>query len=458
MRVLLCITMGMFESLTGQLSKIFSKLSRKKNLTEANISEALLEVKKALLFADVEYTVVNQFIDDIKKQCIGQKIFENVEPGQQVIKVVHDKLVEILGAEASTLSDKKPLKILMVGLHGSGKTTSTVKLAHFFKKNGRLPALVACDIYRPAAVEQLKILAQQIDVPVYHESNTSVTSIASSALGWFKKQTADVLLFDTAGRLQIDKSLIDEILKLKKLIEPDETLLVADSALGQEAVNVARTFHELLQLTGLILTKLDGDTKGGAALSMKRAIDVPIKFAAIGEKLEDFERFYPERMAGRILGMGDIVSLVEKAQSEVGEEDMEALGQRMFSKDFNFEDFLAQLGQMKKMGSVSSLSKWLPGLPHMKLGAEQDEEFKRIESMILSMTIKERQQPNLLNSTQRRLRIARGAGLPISEFNKLLKRFQSMKKMMQQLRKTKPSKLQEMMQSFSLKDRFNDRR
>ncbi len=439
----------MFESLTRKLGSVFSALSRKKNLTEDNIVEALKDIENALLESDVEFNVVRQFMGDIQQDCIGQNVFKNVTPGQQVVKIVHDRMIEILGgAEIASLSSQKPLKILMVGLHGSGKTTSTVKLAHLLKKMGYSPAVVACDVYRPAAMEQLAILAQQANIPCFIEKNKAVLQIAKSALNWAKEQKFDAVIFDTAGRLQIDTTLIDEVKSMRELIQPEEVLLVADSALGQQAVNVSKTFHEALALTGIVLTKLDGDAKGGAAFSMKRTTGVPIKFAGIGEKIEDFERFYPDRMAGRILGMGDIVSLVEKAKTEVGQEKMEELSGRVLSKDFNFEDFLSQIRQMKKMGPLASITKWLPGVGNLSITPEKEKEFKRIEALILSMTPEERRQPQIL-TTHRRIRIAKGAGVQISEVNKLLKHFQNMKKTMQHLKKAKPEQLEKLAQSLS---------
>jgi signal recognition particle subunit SRP54 len=438
----------MFESLSERLAKVFSNLSRKKNLTEENITDALNNIKTALLASDVSFQIVRDLIAEVKQACIGQRVLQNVQPGQQVIKIVYDKLVTVLGGELAVLSDKRPLNILLVGLHGAGKTTSCAKLAQFLKSAGEQPGLVACDIYRPAAIEQLKILGHQINVPVFAYDHCDVPTIGSKALKESAEAGCTVLIFDTAGRLQIDLPLIEEVKQLKALTQPEEILLVVDSALGQEAVNVAKTFNDALQLTGLILTKLDGDAKGGAALSMKRAVDIPIKFAAIGEKLGDFEKFYPDRMASRILGMGDIVSLVEKAQNEIGDAVFDQMAHRAFEGDFTIEDFLTQLQQMKKLGSVAGLAKWLPSISTFKVSDQQEHEWKHIEAIILSMTVQERKNPCLLNSTYRRLRISKGAGLPISEFNRFLKRYQTMKKMFQKFRKTDPTQLQGMLQSF----------
>ncbi|MDR0755487.1 MAG: signal recognition particle protein [Puniceicoccales bacterium] len=437
----------MFESLSERLTQVFSNLSRKKNLTEENITDALNNIKTALLASDVSFQIVQDLIAEVKHACIGQRVLQNIQPGQQVIKIVYDKLVTVLGGELAALSDQRPLNILLVGLHGAGKTTSCAKLAQYLKSTGEQPGLVACDIYRPAAIEQLKILGQQINVPVFSYDYCDVPTIGKKALKEAAEAGYSVLIFDTAGRLQIDLPLIEEVKQLKALIRPEEILLVADSALGQEAVNVAKTFHDALRLTGLILTKLDGDAKGGAALSMKRAVDIPIKFAGIGEKLGDFEKFYPDRMASRILGMGDIVSLVEKAQSEIGDEAFDQMANRALEGDFTIEDFLTQLQQMKKLGSAG-LAKWLPGISTFKVSDQQEHEWKHVEAIILSMTVQERKNPCLLNSTYRRLRISKGAGLPISEFNRFLKRYQTMKKMFQKIRKTDPSQLQGMLQSF----------
>ncbi len=442
----------MFESLSNRLKKVFSSLSRKKNLTEANIAEALVEIKQALLASDVSFEVVQKFIEEIKTECIGQRVFQNVEPGQQVVKLVHDKLISILGDEVADLDSKRPLRILMVGLNGAGKTTSSAKLAQHLKSLGEKPCLIACDLQRPAAIEQLKVLGQQIEVPVLSYDDKNVLEVGQKALKNASEMGCSHLIFDTAGRLQIDVPLIEELKQLKGIILPEEILLVTDSALGQEAVNIAKVFNEALGLTGVILTKLDGDAKGGAALSMRRTVQVPIKFVTTGEKINDLEKFYPDRMVNRILGMGDIVSLVEKANQDIGTSTMDAMAQRAFAKDFSMEDFLNLMGQMKKMGPLSGLSKWLPGNPNFQINEAQDKMFKRMEAFILSMTIQERQHPHLLNSTYRRLRIAKGAGLSISDFNRFLKHFQNVKKMFQKLRKMDKSKMQELikMQGGSL--------
>ncbi len=436
----------MFEVLSDRFTKIFSKLSKKRNLTESNIAETLEDIKKALLASDVNFEVVQKFIGEIKEECIGQRVFKNVKPGQQVVKIVYDKLREILSNEQSEIDSKRPLRIMMVGLHGAGKTTTSAKLAKWFKKQDEQPALVACDIHRPAAIDQLKTLGEQIEIPVLAYGQIPVEQIASKALEETKQNT--VTIFDTAGRLQIDEALIQEAKILKERIQPHEILLVIDSALGQEAVNVTQAFNEALGLTGVILTKLDGDTKGGAALSMKYTTHLPIKFSGIGEKLEDFEKFYPDRMASRILGMGDIISLVEKAQEEIASDTVEAITKRLFDGEFNLEDFLSQVQQMKKLGS-HGLGKWLPNLSTFQNMDQQNEEIKQFETLILSMTPQERRQPNLLVSSYRKMRIIKGAGMTIADFNKLIKRFQLMKKMSQKIKKSDPNKLRQMFDRFS---------
>ena len=443
----------MFEVLSNRFSKIFSNLSKKRNLNENNISDALNDIKKALLASDVSFGIVKDFIEEIKSECIGRKIFQNVQPGQQVVKIVYDKLIAVLGGEQTELDAKRPLTIMMVGLHGAGKTTTSAKLALWLKNKGERPGLVACDIYRPAAIEQLKILGQQIDIPVFAYGQIPVKEIAEKAKKDAQQANCSVIIYDTAGRLQIDTDLIEEVKALKSQINPQEILLVVDSALGQEAVNISNSFNEALGLTGIVLTKLDGDTKGGAALSMKRSVHLPIKFSGIGEKIEDFEKFYPDRMASRILGMGDIVSLVEKAQADMDQDTLESLSSRLLSGNFTFDDFLLQIQQMKKLGN-QGLSKWLPNLSAFQTPDVYDAEMKIYESILLSMTKQERQHTNLMSSSYRRARITKGAGVTIAEFNKFLKRFQTMKKMSQKIRKADPRKLKSMLDAFSGKSSF----
>ena len=443
----------MFEVLSNRFSKIFSNLSKKRNLNENNIEDALNDIKKALLSSDVSFGIVKDFIEEIKSECIGRKVFQNVQPGQQVVKIVYDKLIAVLGGEQTELDAKRPLTIMMVGLHGAGKTTTSAKLALWLKNKGERPGLVACDIYRPAAIEQLKVLGQQIDIPVFAYGQIPINEIAGKAKKDAQQANCSVIIYDTAGRLQIDTDLIAEVKALKSQINPQEILLVVDSALGQEAVNISNSFNEALGLTGIVLTKLDGDTKGGAALSMKRSVHLPIKFSGIGEKIEDFEKFYPDRMASRILGMGDIVSLVEKAQADMDQDTIESLSSRLLSGNFTFDDFLLQIQQMKKLGN-QGLSKWLPNLSAFHSSDVYDSEMKICESILLSMTKQERQHTNLLSSSYRRARITKGAGVTIAEFNKFLKRFQSMKKMSQKIRKADPRKLKSMLDAFSGKSSF----
>lgn len=440
----------MFENLTDRMSKALRNIRGVGKLTESNMEDALKEVRSALLSADVHFKVVKQFIEEVKSDCIGQEVTKSVTPGQQIIKIIHDHLVTMLGEGTNQLSEKKPLKIMLVGLHGSGKTTTTVKLANHLKKEGYKPALVACDVYRPAAIDQIEILASNSQIPVYSDRNEKkVSKIASKAITWAQEtHSADAILFDTAGRLQIDKDLIEEVKSLKALICPDEVLLIADSALGQEAVNVAKEFHEATSLTGIILTKLDGDTRGGAALSMKKMTGAPIKLIGTGEKIENLERFHPERMARRILGMGDVVSLVEKAQSTVSKEETERLAAKVKKADFNLEDFLSQLKNIRKMGSLTSLAGMLPGGSKMNVGQKEEKLMNQTEAIILSMTPKERNNPKLLNGS-RRLRIAKGSGTQVKDVNQLLKQFQQMRKMMKSFKGAKNNKkMEQQMQSM----------
>jgi signal recognition particle subunit SRP54 len=398
------------------------------------MAEALTEVRAALLSADVHFTVARDFITRVQAEVVGQSVLKSVTPGQQVVKIIHDELVKLLGEGATELATKRPLKVLMVGLHGSGKTTSTAKLGKLLKKKGARPFVVACDVYRPAAIDQLEILAKQEELGFYADRESKdVPAIGRKALDTALQQAADVILFDTAGRLQIDTDLIAEVKRLKETVQPDEIILVADGALGQEAVNVAKAFHDALGLTGLILTKLDGDARGGAALSIKAVTGVPIKFIGTGEKTADFEPFYPERLASRILGMGDVVSLVEKAQEHIDEKEAERMAEKMRKADFNLEDFLAQMQQVKKMGSMQSLMGMMPGMSGVELPGDADKQMRRTEAIIQSMTIQERRKPALLNGN-RRMRIAKGAGVQIIEVNRLIKQFEQMQKLMKMMK------------------------
>lgn len=438
----------MFESLTEKLTGALRNLRGVGTLSEANMAEALKEVRAALLSADVHFKVARDFIDRVQQACVGQAVLKSVTPGQQVIKIIHDELVNLLGEGTTELAAKRPLKVLMVGLHGSGKTTSTAKLGKLLKKKGARPFVVAADVYRPAAIDQLEILAKQEELGFYSDRNSKdVPAIGAKALDTALQQNADVILFDTAGRLQIDEDLIEEVKRLKQTVQPDEVLLVADGALGQEAVNVAKAFHDALQLTGLILTKLDGDARGGAALSIKSVTGVPIKFIGTGEKTGDFETFHPDRLASRILGMGDVVSLVEKAQETIDQKEAERMAEKMRKADFNLEDFLAQMQQVKKMGSMQSLLGMMPGMSGVELPGDADKQMKRTEAIIQSMTVQERRKPGILNGN-RRLRIAKGAGVEIIEVNRLIKQFEQMQKFMKMMKGGNQKKLMQQMQAM----------
>lgn len=438
----------MFESLTDRLNNAFRNLRGVGKLTEDNMAEALKEVRQALLSADVHFKVAREFIEEVKAECLGQDVLKNVTPGQQIIKIINDKLVALLGEDAEELAKKRPLKIMLVGLHGSGKTTTSAKLARHLKQQGYNPGLVACDVYRPAAIDQLETLSNEGGFTFYADRQTKdVPAIGKQGLKATLGDASDAVIFDTAGRLQVDKDLIEEIIRLKKAVDPDEVLLVADSALGQEAVNVASHFHEAVDLTGIILTKLDGDARGGAAISMKRITGVPIKFVGVGEKMDALERFHPDRMVSRILGMGDVVSLVEKAQENIEEEEAERLAEKMQRADFNLEDFLQQMKQVKKMGSIGSLIGMMPGMSGVEVGDKEESQLKRTEAIILSMTRQERQNPNILNG-RRRMRIANGSGVQIRDVNQLLKQFSQMRKMMKSMKGKKGKKMMQQLEAM----------
>jgi len=437
----------MFESLTEKLTGALRNLRGVGQLSEANMADALKEVRAALLSADVHFKVAREFIDRVQLQCTGQQVLKSVTPGQQIVKIIHDELVKLLGEGTTELLPQRPLKVLMVGLHGSGKTTSTAKLGKLLKKKGARPFVVACDVYRPAAIDQLEILAKQEELG-FHGDRVSkdVTAIAARGLDLAREQNADVILFDTAGRLQIDHDLIEEVKRLHAKVQPDEVLLVADGALGQEAVNVAKAFHDALSLTGLILTKLDGDARGGAALSIKSVTNVPIKFIGTGEKTADFEPFYPDRLASRILGMGDVVSLVEKAQENMDQKEAERMAEKMRKADFNLEDFLSQMQQVKKMGSMQSIMGMMPGMSGAQLPDDADVQMKRTEAIIQSM-IQERRKPAVLNGN-RRIRIAKGAGVKVVEVNQLIKQFEQMQKLMKMMKGGNQKKLMRQMEAM----------
>ena len=434
----------MFESLSQKLQISFRNLRGLGKISETNISDSLREVRLALLEADVNFKVARDFVEKVKSKALGQEVIASVQPGQQIIKIIHDELVELLGSANGGLDlSLSPTAIMMVGLHGSGKTTSSAKLARLLRKQNRTCLLVGADVYRPAAMDQLETLARQLDIPcLVKRGESDLLRIASEAMDLARKDGMDTVIFDTAGRLQIDEPLIQELQRLRDWVKPAEILIVLDAATGQEAVNVVTHFDRALNLTGAILTKLDGDARGGAALSLKAVTGKPVKFAGTGEKLEDFEIFHPERMASRILGMGDVVSLVERAAEAVDEEDARKLEEKMRRGQFSLEDFLNQLRQMKKIGSLEHIVGMLPGGTEALQKADlskQEKEFKRMEGMICAMTLKERQSPQILNA-KRRSRIAKGSGVSVAELNNLLNRFGQMQQMMKKF-----GKMQKMM-------------
>jgi signal recognition particle subunit SRP54 len=438
----------MLKTLTDKLGSALRNLSGVGKLTENNMAEALKEVRKALLSADVHFKVAREFIANVQAQCVGQEVLKSVSPSQQIVKIIHDELAKLLGEGATELENKKPLRIMMVGLHGSGKTTSSGKLARYLAKKGEYrPALIACDVYRPAAIDQLETLAKNEDCLFYGErEEKDVVQIARRGLEAAKSADANLIIFDTAGRLQIDTDLIEEIKVLKKAVKPHEILLVADAALGQEAVNVASHFHEAVGCTGIILTKLDGDARGGAALSMKSITQVPIKFMGLGEKPDDFEIFHPDRIASRILGMGDVVSLVERAEETIDKEEAERMAEKLQRADFNLEDFLSHMQQVKKMGSLNSVISMLPGAGGMQIGDEEEKKMERSKAIILSMTLKERRNPRILRGSRLK-RIANGSGVQVRDVNALLKQYNQMHKMMKKMKGGKGRKMMKAMQS-----------
>ena len=424
-----------FEGLSSRLQEITRKLSGKARITEGDLKEVLREVKLALLEADVNYKIVKEFVKVIEEKALGQDVLKSLTPGQQVVKIVKDELVQLLGGEETKINftPNPPTVIMLVGLQGSGKTTTAGKLANLIRKQGKKPLLVACDVYRPAAIKQLQVVGKQLDIPVYVNENTKdVSVIAKQAMSFAISKLNDVVIIDTAGRLQIDEVLMQELKDLKSNVKPHEILLVVDSMTGQDAVNIADAFNKELGIDGIVLTKLDGDTRGGAALSVKKITNRPIKFAATGEKLSDIEVFHPERMASRILGMGDVLSIIEKAEETFDLEEAEKLEKKLRKQKFDLEDYLSQLRQMKKMGSFSSILKMIPGFSAMKDVNIDDKEFVRIEAIICSMTKKERENPSILNG-QRRLRIAKGSGTTVEQINKFMKSFELTQKMMKEM-------------------------
>ncbi len=439
----------MLESLTERLGKTLRNLRGVGRLSEDNMEEALREVRQALLSADVHFRVAREFIDRVKQACLGQDVLKSITPGQQVVKIINDELIDLLGGEDTGLALKRPMKLMLVGLHGSGKTTTAAKTAWLMRKKGYRPALIACDVYRPAAIDQLETLAREGDFLFYGDRvSKDVVSIAKKGHRSMLDAGADLLIFDTAGRLQIDHELIAEATRLGQALSPDEVLLVADAALGQEAVNVAKSFHDAVSLTGIVLTKMDGDARGGAALSMKSITGVPIKLVGHGEKMDAIDLFHPDRMASRILGMGDVVSLVEKAQETVDEKEAERMAAKLKRADFDLEDFLVQMQQVKKMGSLSSVMKMLPGMSGLEIGDQETSRMTRTEAIIQSMTREERRKPQILNG-RRRMRVAQGSGTEVRDVNQLLKQFGQMRKMMKKMKGSKGRKMMERMGSMS---------
>jgi len=428
----------MFEDLSSKLDKAFQSLKGEARITDVNIAETVREIRRALLDADVNYEVARQFTDDIKEQVLGSDVLTSVNPGQQFTKIVHDKLVETFGGEKADIAQAStpPTVILIAGLQGSGKTTFTGKLArHLKQEHKRNPLLAAADVYRPAAVDQLKTLASQIDVPVYSIEQKDAVRVAKEAVSMAKSLALDTVIIDTAGRLHVDENMMNEVAEIKKAVNPHEILFVVDSMTGQDAVNTAKEFNERIDFDGVVLTKLDGDTRGGAALSIKSVVNKPIKFVSTGEKLDALSPFYPDRMAQRILGMGDVVSFVEKAQKEFDEKEAEKLQKKIRSDKFDLNDFLEQIQKIKKMGDFSDLVNMIPGASKALDDAEIDDDaFKPIEAIILSMTPEERQEPELLNGSRRR-RIAKGSGTTVREINQLMKQFDQMKNMMKTMSK-----------------------
>ncbi|AJA48141.1 signal recognition particle protein [Clostridium pasteurianum DSM 525 = ATCC 6013] len=432
-----------FEGLTSKLQETIKKLKGKGKLSEGDIKEAMREVKRALLEADVNFKIVKDFVKKVSEKCLGNEVMESLTPGQMVIKVVNDELTALMGKTESKInySDTGITVIMLVGLQGAGKTTMCGKLALSLKKKNKKPLLVACDVYRPAAIKQLTVVGKSIDIPVFSMGDkVNPVDISRAAIEHAKNNDCNVVIVDTAGRLHIDEALMDELKNIKSNINPSEILLVVDSMTGQDAVNVAESFNNTLDINGVILTKLDGDTRGGAALSIRSMTGKPIKYVGLGEKMNDLEVFYPDRMASRILGMGDVLSLIEKAQSAIDEKEAKELGEKMLSQDFNFEDFLSMFKQVKKLGPIGKLLEMLPNNASTKMlqGVDlsnSDKELKKVESIIYSMTVKERKNPTLISSSSsRKKRIASGSGTSVQEINKLLKQFEMMRKSMKQMK------------------------
>ena len=425
-----------FDGLGDKLQDIFKRMKGQGKISEKDLKAVMREVKMALLEADVNYKVVKQFIDKVNSRAVGEEVMESLTPGQQVVKIVHDELTELLGGVQSKLiiSPKPPTVIMMVGRQGSGKTTTTGKLGRLLKKQGKRPLLAACDIYRPAAIKQLQVLGEQLDIPVFTLGDqVSPVDIAKGALAHAKSHGNDIVILDTAGRLHIDEVLMEELRQVKEAVEPTEILLVVDSMVGQDAANVAASFNELLDISGVILTKLDGDTRGGAALSIKTVTGKPIKFAGMGEKLDALEPFHPDRMASRILGMGDVLTLIEKAQENIDQQKAEELQKKMMKAEFTLEDYLAQMDQLKDMGNINSMMEMIPGMSKNKLKDLQvsDKDLAQTKAIILSMTVEERRNPKIINGSRRK-RIAAGSGMKVQDVNRLLKQYDQSQMLMKQ--------------------------
>ena len=427
-----------FENLSEKLQGTFKKLRGKGVLTEADINDAMREVKLALLEADVNFKVVKEFVAQVKEKAMGTEVLQSLTPGQQVIKIVNEQLVELMGGTNSklTYSPSGFTVLMMVGLQGTGKTTTCGKLANYLKKNGKKPMMAACDIYRPAAIDQLEVVGKTVDVPVFTDRGNMVAEdIALKARQEAERRGYDVLIVDTAGRLQIDEELMEELVRVKKAVKPHEILLVVDALTGQDAVNAAEGFNEKLGIDGIVMTKMDGDSRGGAALSAKKVTGKPVKFIGMGEKFDALEPFHPERMASRILGMGDMLSLIEKAQESYDEEKAAKLEKKFRKNEFTLEDFLEQMGEVQNMGGIGKMLEMLPGMGKNKIGDDEieksEKEFRQMEAIICSMTLEERRNPSILNASRRK-RIAAGCGQPVSKINNLIKRYEDTKKLMKQ--------------------------
>jgi signal recognition particle subunit SRP54 len=427
----------MFESLTQKLETAFKKLRGQGKITPQNIEESLREVRRALLDADVNYKVTKQFIEDVQKRAVGQEVLTSITPGQLIIKIIHEEMVKLLGESKTDIASVQtpPTVILVAGLQGSGKTTFSAKLANHLKNKGRLPLLVAADVHRPAAIDQLELLGKQLQIPVYADRGAGAVKIAGDSIGFARKNVRDTVIIDTAGRMHVDEEMMKEVESVRDTAQPHEILFVVDAMTGQDAVNTARAFHERLNFDGIVLTKLDGDSRGGAALSIRAVVQKPIKFIGVGEKLDALEPFYPERIASRILGMGDIVTFVEKAQEHFDETKAVQLEEKLRKSQFTFVDFLDQLHQIKKMGSLEQMMSMIPGMNKLPANTKIDENnLVRVEAIIQSMTAEERIRPSIINGNRRR-RIALGSGTTVQEVNRLLKQFDEMQRMMKRLSK-----------------------